>query len=58
MGEDSGGEDRPEDDPETPKLGLKDYVAIAVAALETFLLPLVILIGVLTLVAVLLRLRL
>ncbi len=45
------------EEPDPPKLGFKDYIAMAIAALETFLLPLVAIAIVLGLVALYFVLR-
>ncbi|MDA4121139.1 MAG: hypothetical protein OK404_01880 [Thaumarchaeota archaeon] len=43
---------------ELPRLSLKDYVALTIAALETFLLPMIIFAVVLALIAIFFTLRL
>jgi hypothetical protein len=55
MGEE--GKDKKKDQ-EGPKLTRKDYLALAIAALETFLLPLVVLIVVLVVLALVFTARL
>ncbi len=45
------------DGSEAPRLGLRDILALAVAAVETFLLPLLAIAVVIVLIAVLLRIR-
>ncbi len=53
-----GEEEKPDSDgSEVPRLGLRDLVALAVAAIETFLLPLLVIAVVIVLIAVLLRIR-
>jgi hypothetical protein len=46
-----------EKDPAAPKLGFKDYLALSIAALETFLLPLLVIAAVIALLAVVFALR-
>jgi hypothetical protein len=48
---DDGEGDKKADEGENPGLGAKDYLALTVAALETFLLPLLVLIAVVALMA-------
>lgn len=48
---DEGKDKKKTPEEETPKLGAKDCVALIVAALETFLLPMLVLIGVIAVVA-------
>jgi hypothetical protein len=53
-----GEEEKPDGDgPGVPRLGLRDLVALAVAAIETFLLPLLAIAVVIVFIAVLLRIR-
>ncbi len=50
-------EKRDGDSSEAPRLGLRDLLALAVAAVETFLLPLLAIAVVIVLIAVLVRIR-
>lgn len=51
-------EEKPDDGgSEVPKVGLRDLLALAVAALETFLLPLLAIAVVIALIAILLKVR-
>ncbi|MDA4127073.1 MAG: hypothetical protein OK452_07700 [Thaumarchaeota archaeon] len=51
-------EEKPDDgSSEVPKMGLRDLLALAVAALETFLLPLLAIAVVIALIAILLKVR-
>jgi hypothetical protein len=57
MSEDEGPQDKGKKKSESPKLGPRDYIALAIAALETFLLPLIVLAVVLGLFALIFVLR-
>jgi len=48
---DEGKDKKKTPEEETPRFGAKDYLALTVAALETFLLPLLVLIAVVALMA-------
>ena len=52
------GEEDKEEKKEKVGLGLKDYIAISIAALETFLLPLVAIIAIMALLVLLFDFRL
>jgi hypothetical protein len=52
-----GKEERKKDEAELPRLGLKDYLALTIAAMETFLLPMIIFAIVLALLAIFFTLR-
>ncbi|HEY6282377.1 MAG TPA: hypothetical protein VIW22_00455 [Nitrososphaerales archaeon] len=48
--------EKPEDDgSDVPRLGIRDFLALAIAAVETFLLPLLAIAAVIALIAVLIR---
>ena len=49
------GEKEKPDDKGPPRLGIRDLLALAVAAIETFLLPLLAIAAVIALIAVLIR---
>ena len=59
VGDGEGSEDQEErsDDKENVVFGMRDYIAIAIAALETFLLPFVILMIVIAAVALFFEFR-
>ncbi|HEV2227092.1 MAG TPA: hypothetical protein VGR56_09865 [Nitrososphaerales archaeon] len=51
-----GGERKPDEEGRgAPKLGIRDLLALAVAAIETFLLPLLAIAAVIALISVLIR---
>ena len=52
-----GREVRKKEEAQLPKLGLKDYLALTIAAMETFLLPMIIFAVVLVLFAIFFTLR-